>query len=119
MTLEELRETRTKRRLTKEERSAYCKHWESTGLTKRSFCRREKIAHGTFLSWLKGCENRESNAELFILISVIEGKHVVEHSNKELVLRLPNGLSISGLFSCNELPQWLKELSHALASVRG
>jgi len=118
MTLEEPGETRTKQRLTQEEKSAYCRIWESSGLSKRAFCRREGIAIGSFLSWFKGYAGHEGRGNLFIPVQVIRKKSIGDEVSKELIFSFPNGLSVAGTFSCNDFPLWLKELSDALTTLR-
>lgn len=117
MTLEELRRARKERRLTKEERARYCELWRASGLSKKKFCAQEGLVWPTFLSWLSKSallpcsEEREVG---FLPLQLVSQERSLPGNSKQLLLSLPNGLSISGSFTTGELVLWIKELHDAV-----
>lgn len=121
MTLEQLREVKKKRRLTKEEKASYREFWKDSGLSKKRFCEQEGLVLPTFLSWFSGLathSNKDKQEAGFLPIQMVSTSSFPEDSGKQLVLSLPNGLTISGTFTRTELSLWLKELRDAVTSLR-
>lgn len=117
--LEELRAVRSMRRLTKEEKLAYIKYWQSSNQSQRSFCEQESIPLPTFNSWLKSSSSKavkEGNQGGFIAVGMSSQSTKQSHS-LALQFKLPNGLVIEGFFSLSEIGFFIKELSHGLAPL--
>src|SRR5260370_4351316 len=98
LTLEELRAARSKRRLTKSEKLAYSKYWQSSNQSQRLFCEQEGLSLSTFSGWLKlsGLPIREESKSNFIPVEV--SSHPVKKKSVAMGLqfKFPNGLIIEG-----------------------
>ena len=118
LSLEELREVRSKRRLTKEEKLAYIQYWQSSNQSQRLFCEQEVLSLPTFNSWLKTLSSKaikEENKGGFIAVEVNAPAKKVQ--SLALQFKLPNGLVIEGCFSLSEVGIFIKELGHGLTPL--
>lgn len=117
LSLEELREVRSKRRLTKEEKLAYIQYWQSSKQSQRSFCEQEVLSLPTFNSWLHSLSNKAitEDKEGFIAVEVTQSAKQIP--GVALHFKLPNGLVIEGCFSLSEVGIFIKELSNGLTPL--
>lgn len=63
--------------------------WQSSGLSKAAYCRREGLVYATFCSW---CREYESGQSGFILVS---GDGLADSELKRAVVLLPNGIELT------------------------
>ena len=63
----------------------------SSGLSRAAFCRREKIALGSFSNWEKRLRDESAGSDAFIEWSAPE---VITRSAAELELSLPGGVTL-------------------------
>lgn len=115
LSLEELREVRSRRRLTKDEKQAYIHYWQSSNQSQRAFCEQEVLPLPTFNSWMN-CVSRKAIKEEskggFIRVEV--GATAKQAQSLALQFKLPNGLVIEVSLSLSEVGDFIKELSHGL-----
>ncbi len=119
LNLEELRELRSKRRLTQEEKLFYIQHWQSSNQSQCSFCKQENLPLPTFNSWLKPLSRKSIKEETtggFISVER-DTQSAKQSSNLTLQFKLPNGLVIEGCFSLREVGHFIKELSDGLSPL--
>lgn len=63
--------------------------WESSGLSKAAYCRRENLTYSTFCSW---CREYEDGKDEFILLDSIGTENSV---SKPVEVLLPNGIELN------------------------
>ncbi len=117
LSLEELREVRSMRRLTKEEKQAYIEYWQTSNKSQRAFCEQEVLPLPTFNSWMKSLSReslKEETKRGFIAVEVNAAK---KEQRLALQFKLPNGLVIEGCFSLSEVRPFIKELSDGLTPL--
>ena len=75
--------------MSKKKRKAHVLSWQSSGLSKAEYCRRENLVYVTFCSW---CRSFKSGQGEFILLSSSDHVNV---QTKRVVAMLPNGIELS------------------------
>jgi hypothetical protein len=119
LSIEELREARSKRRLTKEEKQAYIEYWQSSMQSQRRFCAQESLPLPTFTGWLKTLSSKVIKEDKGEFIAVeVDALSVKPAPRLALQFKLPNGLIIEGCFLFNEVGCLIKELSDGLTPLR-
>lgn len=72
--------------------------FEKSGLSQASFCRREKLAKGSFSNWKKRLEDLGDETPPFVELSRTEATSLPEEAKAleagELELRLPGGVQL-------------------------
>lgn len=122
--MNELEQSQRKRkpRRTEEEKITLCKQWQSSGLSRSDFCRRQGLTIATFCHWLKtfAIKSKNKNKKLeeatvekmpFLPLSTLAS----QQEEMKLEIQLPNGLICR--FSSMTETQKIKEIIAGLQHV--
>jgi hypothetical protein len=106
------------RKLSWEEKKAFCKQWERSGLSKSQFCREQSLSLATFCGWFNqiALRSTQETDSLFTPIRTVAKEEVEKEIRVELLLS--NQAIARITIPTLKLGSAMKELCHAIATLR-
>ena len=109
----------TKNLLSEQEKRAYCRQWESSGIPKSDFCKKHELSVNLFYYWYK--QFKKESTDKIKQFSPVVAKMTPSDPRQnmmQLEMRLPNQMQLFIPVRESNLVSFIQELCNAVTVVR-